>query len=55
MNDIILSSPCILKENEEWPTPAHAIIRGMKRLRYLQRDIVQRTGAKRQTIRDILH
>jgi hypothetical protein len=54
MNDIILSSPCIPKENEEWPTPARAIIRGMSRLGFSQRDIV-RTGAKRRTIRDILH
>jgi hypothetical protein len=55
MNDIILSSPCIPKENDEWPTPARAIIRGMSRLGFSQRDIVRRTGAKRQTIRDILH
>jgi hypothetical protein len=55
MNDIILSSPCIPKENEEWPTPAHAIIRGMSRLGFSQRDIIRRTGAKRRTIRDILH
>jgi hypothetical protein len=55
MDDIILSSPCIPKENEEWPTPARAIIRGMSRLGFSQRDIVRRTGAKRRTIRDILH
>ena len=55
MSDIILSSPCIPKENEEWPTPARAIIRGMSRLGFSQREIVQRTGAKRRTIRDILH
>jgi Transposase len=55
MNDIILSSPCILKENEEWPTPARAIIHGMNQLGYLQRDIVQKTSAKRRTIKDILH
>jgi hypothetical protein len=46
MNDIILSSPCIPKENEEWPTPMHAIICGMSRLGFSQRDIVQRTSAK---------
>jgi hypothetical protein len=55
MNDIILSSPCILKENKEWPTPAYTIIRRMNRLRYLQCDIILKTGAPRCTIQDILH
>jgi Transposase len=55
MNDIILSSPCIPKENEEWPTPARAIIRAMSRLGFSQRDIILKTSAPRRTIRDILH
>jgi hypothetical protein len=56
MGDIILLSPCIPKENEEWPTPARAIIRGMQWLGFSQREIILRTGvAPRRTIRDILH
>jgi hypothetical protein len=55
MNDIILLSPCIPKENEEWPTPAHAIIRGMSWLGFSQHDIILKTGAPRRTIQDILH
>ncbi len=44
MGDVILSSPCIPKGNKEWPTPAHAIIHGMYKLRFSQRDIVHKTG-----------
>ena len=55
MGDIILSSPCIPKENEEWPTPVRAIIRWMQRLGFSQREIIIHTGAPRRTIRDILH
>ena len=55
MGDIILSSPCNQKENGEWPTPARAVIRGMQRLGFSQREIILHTSAPRRTIRDILH
>src|SRR5436190_8976869 len=55
MNDIILSSPCIPKENEEWPTPVRAIIHGMSQLGYSQCNIVHKTGASQHMIQDILH
>jgi hypothetical protein len=55
MDDIILSSPCIPKENKEWPTPACTIIRRMNWLGYSQCDIILKTGAPWCTIWDILH
>src|SRR5271168_3920058 len=55
MEDIILSSPNIPEEGDEWPTPARAVIRRLKRLSLSQREIILHTSAPRRTIRDILH
>ncbi len=50
MGDIILLSPCILKENKEWSTPVYVIIYRMYKLKFSQYNIILKTGTPQQTI-----
>ncbi|KUJ06924.1 uncharacterized protein LY89DRAFT_767202 [Mollisia scopiformis] len=50
---LILSDP-IEKENNEWPTPARAVIRSLQRQGKSQREIVSETHIPRRTVRRIL-
>src|SRR4051794_29723781 len=50
---IILSDP-IEKENNEWPTPARAVVRSLQRQGKSQREIVSKTQIPRRTVRRIL-
>ena len=55
MEDVLLSSPNILEPGNEWPSPAHVVIRVLDRLGFSLGEIRKKTTASRSIIRDILH
>jgi hypothetical protein len=55
MNNLILSSPNIPKDGDEWQSPARAVIRALDRLGFFQREIQDKTSCQRLTLRRILH
>ncbi len=55
MHDLIILSSPLQKEQGEWPTPVRAVVRGLQRDGFSQREIVSKTSLPRRTIRRILH